>query len=105
MPITAPTTAPQERFAIQLRCRIDGRETTLLIAEAEAEAFRVRLDRVRVPIVGYENLRTALAKAGIETSVKTLQRMAGKRRLPCRRFGAKVTFYLPEVLERIGGIS
>ena len=94
---------PESNSCVSLRCRIDGVEKTLVIEEAEAEALRARLDRVRVPIVGYENLRAALAAAGVETSVKTLQRMAGRRRLPCRKFGAKVTFYLQEVLERIGG--
>lgn len=93
------------RFEIPLRCRIDGVEKMILIEEADAEALRARLDKVRVPIVGYRELSKKLGQEGIKMSTQALANMVNRRRLPCRRFGRKVTFYLPEVLERIGGKS
>lgn len=81
----------------------DGQVIELTITRAAALQMVGEITRVKAPIVGYAALRAALAGSGIKISLRTLQEQVSRRRLPCRRFGRKVSFYLDEVLQKIGG--
>lgn len=81
----------------------DGTEITLRIASDEVVMLAADLERVKAPVRGYEALRVKLAEAQIKVSTRTLKAWVRRRLLPHRKLGRGVSFYLPEVMEKIGG--
>lgn len=91
---------------LQLPARLpDGQQVTLTVEREHLVGLVGELHRVKAPVVGYAALRLELAKAGVSVAVRTLKDKVSRGRIPCRRFGGRVTFYVSEVLESIGGKS
>lgn len=81
----------------------DGSFVELELDAVAMAQLKDGLAGVRVPLVGYKALRDALAKVNIRKSLQTLMEWQGRGKLPSRRVNGRRTFYLDEVLERIGG--
>lgn len=107
MPTTTTTNQP-ETDVFRLPVSYPDGSTgpgAVVLGEAELDAIAARVAGLKAPIVGYEALQAALARVGVKVAVRTLMEWKQKRRLPCRKHAKSVTFYLDEVLERIGGRS
>lgn len=92
--------------ALKIQATVNGQRVELELDDEALALICAGLEpKEPAPIVGYQALSDALAAAGIKKCVRALKEWNAKGKLPHRRFNRRPTFYLSEVLERIGGRS
>lgn len=92
-------------MTLTIPAKLNGREVKLVLDDTALQRITDGLaqPRKRVPLVGFNSLREALAKVGIKRDRKTLERWAGKNIIPRVRFKGRSVFHLDDVLHSIGG--